>query len=336
MDLKTLYMGLDLENPLVPSASPLSRDLGNIKRMEDAGASAVVLFSLFEEQITHDTLELDHMLERDAEGYAEATSYFPDLASYNQGPEGYLEHIVAAKKAVDIPIIASLNGVTPGGWMEYAKKIEQAGADGLELNIYFIPTDPEQSGADIEQRYVDIVRGVKEAVDLPVAVKLNPFFTNLAHMSRRLVDAGADALVLFNRFYQPDIDLDELDVVPNLVLSSSASTRLPMRWIAILKGKIHADLAATTGVHDPEDVIKLTMVGADVTMMTAALLRHGIEHIGQLEKGVRRWMEEHEYESLEQMKGSMSHKNSADPSAFERGNYMKALKSYDETGTRLL
>jgi len=336
MDLSTIYMGLKLKNPLVPSASPLTREIDNIKRMEDSGAAAVVLFSLFEEQLTHEALELDHYLDRDAEGYGEATSFFPNLATYNTGPDAYLEHIAAAKRATEIPIIASLNGVTPGGWMEFARQMEKAGADAVELNIYFIPTNPELTGGEIEQRYLEIISGVKQAVEIPVAVKLHPFFSNLTNMGRRMVEAGADALVLFNRFYQPDIDLEALEVVPNLVLSTPDDTRLPMRWLAILRGQVPADLAGSTGVHDPTDVIKLLMAGADVTMMTAALLRYGIDHLGRVEAGIRTWMEEHQYESVEQMKGSMSHKSCPDPEAFERGNYMRALKSYDATGRRIM
>ena len=328
MDLSTRYMGLKLKNPIVPSASPLGRDIPTIKLMEEVGAAAVVLESLFEEQIIHEKNELDHFLTRGTESFAEALSYFPDKDVYNFGPEEYLEHIRKAKAAVSIPIIASLNGVSTGGWIDYARKIQQAGADALELNTYYLATDPDKDGKVIEDNYIAVLKAVKGAVTIPVAMKLSPYFTSMSAMARRIDQAGADALVLFNRFYQPDIDLESLEVVPNLVLSSSESMRLPLRWVAILHGKVKANLAATTGIHTAEDVLKMIMVGADVTMVCAALFQKGIKHIAKVLADMKKWMEEHEYESISQMKGSMSHKSVTEPAAFERANYMKVLKSY--------
>ncbi len=328
IDLTTSYLGMNLKNPLVVSASPLCEEVDNIRRMEDAGAAAVVLHSLFEEQITLESHELNHHLSHSAESYAEALSYFPDMMDYNLGPEGYLEHIRRVKEAVDIPVIGSLNGVSTGGWITYAKKIEEAGADALELNIYFIPTDPEMTGADVEQMYVDLVRDVASSVALPVAVKIGPYFSAMANMARRLDRAGAGALVLFNRFYQPDFDLEELKVVPDLDLSRSYELRLRLRWVAILYGHIKADMAITGGIHTAEDVLKAMMAGARVAMMTSALLIHGIEHLARVRADVLQWMEEHEYESIRQMQGSMSQRSVADPAAFERANYMKVLSSY--------
>jgi dihydroorotate dehydrogenase (fumarate) len=328
MKLETTYMGLILKNPLVPSASPLSKELTNIKHMEDVGASAVILESLFEEQISHETRELNHFLTQGTESYAEALSYFPDAEVYDFGPEEYLTHIQKCKEAVNIPIIASLNGVSNGGWIEYAKKMQDAGADALELNTYYIATDPGKSSQQIEDNYIDVLKAVKSAVNIPVAMKISPYFTALGSMARRFDEAKADALVLFNRFYQPDIDLDNLEVAPNLILSTSESMRLPMRWIAILKGHINASLAGTSGIHTAKDVIKMVMVGADVTMLCAVLLKHGISEIQNILMDVTKWMEENEYESIEQMKGGMSYKSVAEPAAFERANYMKVLKSY--------
>lgn len=328
IDLTTSYLGMNLKNPLVVSASPLCEEVDNIRRMEEAGAAAVVLHSLFEEQITLESHELNHHLSHSAESYAEALSYFPDMMDYNLGPEGYLEHIRRVKEAVDIPVIGSLNGISTGGWITYAKKIEEAGADALELNIYFIPTDPEMTGADVEQMYVDLVRDVASSVALPVAVKIGPYFSAMANMARRLDRAGAGALVLFNRFYQPDFDLEELEVVPDLDLSRSYELRLRLRWVAILYGHIKADMAITGGIHTAEDVLKAMMAGARVAMMTSALLIHGIEHLARVRADVLQWMEEHEYESIRQMQGSMSQRSVADPAAFERANYMKVLSSY--------
>lgn len=328
MDLSTTYMGLKLKNPIVPSASPLSRDINTIKALEDAGASAIVLYSLFEEQIEHEALELDYLTTQGSESYAEATSYFPPEHEYHLGPEEYLEHIQKIKSAVNIPIIGSLNGVTPGGWLQYAKNIEQAGADGLELNVYYLPTDSKKTGVDIENLYLDILKIVRSEVKIPVAVKLSPFFSSMANIAKKLDDTGANALVLFNRFYQPDIDLETLDVVPNIFLSTPQAMRVPLRWVAILYGKIKADIAATSGIHTSEDVLKMLMVGANVTMMCSALLENGPKHITKVVNDLQRWMEEHEYESVRQMIGSMSHKSVKEPAAFERANYMKVLNSY--------
>jgi dihydroorotate dehydrogenase (fumarate) len=327
IDLTTQYLGLTLRTPLVPSASPLSQEIASIRRLEDAGASAVVLYSLFEEQLRQETLELDHHLLAGTESFAESLTYFPQPSEFRLGPEGYLEHIRKAKDAVDIPVIASLNGATVGGWAKFAKQIEQAGADALECNIYYIPTDPDLKAAQIEQTYVDIVWAVKSAVSIPVAIKISPFFTNLANVAKRLDDAGADGLVLFNRFYQPDIDLDELEIRPNVLLSTPQALRLPLTWIGILFGRLKSSLAATSGVHDPQDAIKLLMVGADVTMLCSSLLRNGINQLRHMERGILEWMEQHEYESVKQMKGSMSQLRCADPSAFERAQYMRAVKS---------
>jgi len=326
IDLSTEYLGLKLRTPLVPSASPLSQEVSSIKRLEDAGASAVVLYSLFEEQLRQESLELDHRLAEHTESFAESTSFFPQATEFHLGPEGYLEHIRKAKEAVRIPIIASLNGTTVGGWTRYAREIQQAGADALECNIYYIPTDPNLSAAQVEQTYIEILSAVKSSVTIPVAVKLSPFFSNLANMARRLDAAGANGLVLFNRFYQPDIDLEELEVKPNVLLSTPQALRLPLTWIGILYGRIKAGLAASSGVHEPHDVVKLLMVGANVTMLCSTLLRNGINHIRYIEQGVRDWMEQHEYESVQQMRGSMSQIRCADPGAFERAQYMRAVK----------
>lgn len=328
MDLSTIYLGMKLRTPLVVSASPLSQEIDNIKRMEDAGASGVVLYSLFEEQLKLERLELHHHLTQGTESFAEALTYFPEPEEFYLGPDGYLEHIRKAKEAIEIPIIASINGTSVSGWTDYARRIEQAGADGLELNIYYIPTDMDLASAEVEQTYIDILRAVKSVVKIPVALKLGPFFSNMANMVRRLVDAGADGLVLFNRFYQPDIDLETLEVQPNVLLSTPQALRLPMRWIAILYGRVRVSLAATSGIHHAQDVLKLLMVGANVTMLCSVLFRHGIEQIGVIEQGMRQWMEEREYQSVVQMQGSMSQKHCADPTAFERAQYMRAIKSY--------
>jgi dihydroorotate dehydrogenase (fumarate) len=327
MDLSTKYLGLKLKNPIVPSASPLSKKIGKIKEMEDAGASAVVMYSLFEEQLTHDALELHHYTSTTQNQHAEATSYFPEADEYFLGPEEYLEHIRKIKEAVEIPVIGSLNGSTPGGWTDYAKKIEQAGADALELNVYLLAADINKSSADIEKIYMDILKSVKTSVSIPVAMKISPYFSSLGGFAKQLDENGADGLVLFNRFYQPDIDLEELEVIPNVLFSSPQSMRLPLRWIAILYGKIKADLAATSGIHSAEDVIKMMMVGANITQVFASLHMFGIGHIRSLLNDIEEWMDKHEYESIEQMRGSMSHKSVANPAAFERANYMKALNS---------
>ncbi len=328
MDLKTKYLGMTLRSPIVVSASPLTEYIQNIKMMEDAGAGAVVLHSLFEEQIRMEQQELHYHTTHGTESFAESLSYFPEQEEYKLGPEEYLEQIRKAKEAVNIPIIASLNGSTIGGWTEYAKEMEKAGADAIELNVYYIPTDMTLSGANVEQTYIDILRSVKSVIDVPVAIKLSPFFSNMANMARRLDDAGANALVLFNRFYQPDIDLEEFVVNPNVILSTSHAMRLPMRWIAILKDKVAADLAATSGIHTGIDVVKMLLVGSNVTMVCSALLKHGIFHIQNMENHLVEWMEQNEYESVEEMIGAMSQQKTTDPSAFERAQYMKALTYY--------
>jgi dihydroorotate dehydrogenase (fumarate) len=327
IDLSTSYLGLELRTPLVPSASPLSQEIDNIRRLEDAGASAVVLYSLFEEQLRQEEFELDHHLSSSTNSFAESQSFFPQPNEFHLGPEGYLDHIRKAKDAVSIPVIASLNGATVGGWTRYAKQIEQAGADALECNIYSIPANPAISSAEIEQNYIDILRAVKSSVSIPVAVKLSPFFSNLANMAKRLDDASANGLVLFNRFYQPDIDLEELELTPNVLLSTPQALRLPLTWIGILYGRVKASLAATSGIHGPQDVIKLLMVGANVTMLCSTLLRNGINHVRHIEHGLIEWMEQHEYESIRQMQGSMSQLRCPDPGAFERAQYMRAVKS---------
>lgn len=313
MDLTTNYLGLTLRSPIVPSAAaPLTENVDNIRKMEDAGAGAVVLHSLFEEQIRQERQELDHHLTYHSESFAEALTYFPEPEIFHVGTEEYLNHIRRAKQMVDIPIIASLNGSTIGGWTDFASQIQQAGADALELNIYYVPTDFNMSGAQVEQNYIDIVRAVKSAVTIPVAVKLSPFFSNMAYMAKRLEEAGADGLVLFNRFYQPDIDIDELEVRPNVLLSTPQALRLPMRWIAILYGRISPELAATGGIHKGQEVIKMLMAGAKITQICSVLMRHGIAHIRDIENEMKHWMIEHEYESVKQMIGSMSQINCPD------------------------
>jgi dihydroorotate dehydrogenase (fumarate) len=328
MDLSTSYLGLHLKNPLVPSAGPLTRSVDGMKRLEDAGAAAVVMHSIFEEQIQHEAAELNHYLSSGTESFAEALSYFPDAAEYTLGPEEYVKQVSKAKSALSIPVIASLNGVSTGGWTKYAKKFEEAGADAIELNVYYIPADPRISGTDVEQRYIDVLKTVKSSVKIPVAIKLSPFFSSMSNMAKRLDEAGADGLVLFNRFYQPDVDIEALEVVPNVQLSSPKSLRLPLRWIGILFGRVKASLAATSGVHTAEDAVKLVMAGADVTMLCSSLLLKGPQHLGTVLSGMEKWMQEHEYVSVQQMRGSMSQKSVADPTAFERANYMKALNRY--------
>ena len=328
MDLTTKYLGLELRTPLVVSASPLSEDVDNLKRMEDAGASAIVLYSLFEEQLRQDRLELNQHLEHGTESFAEALTYFPDAEEYHLGPEEYLKHIAAAKKATRIPIIASLNCSSPGGWTDYAKQIQKAGADALELNIYYIPTDPDLPGTEVELNYLDILKAVRANVSIPIAVKLSPFFSNFANMAKRLDQAGANGLVLFNRFYQPDIELESLEVKPNILLSTPMSMRLPLRWIALLHCKVKASLAGTSGIHRASDALKMLMAGADVTMLCSTIIRHGIPQIAMIERDLADWMQEHEYESVSQLKGSLSQKNCAEPAAFERAQYMKALTGF--------
>jgi len=328
-DLSTNYLGLNLKNPLVVAASPLSKELETIKELEDAGAGAVVMYSLFEEQIEHESKALDHFLNQGTESYAEALSYFPEMESYNVGPESYLELIQSAKKSVNIPVIGSLNGSSNGGWINFAKKIEQAGADALELNIYYIPTELDVTSTNLEDSYVDLVADVKKELNIPLSVKLSPYFTALPHFATRLVKAGADGLVLFNRFYQPDLDVETLEVKPNLVLSTSQELRLPLRWVAILYGRVNTDLALTSGVHSAVDMVKAVMAGANVTMIASELLQNGPSRIEELLKDLERWLETYEYKSVQQMMGSMSQKNVADPAAFERANYMKALNSFN-------
>jgi len=329
MDLSTTYMGLKLRTPLVPSAAaPLTEEVDNIKRMEDAGAAAVVLYSLFEEQLRIERLNMHRALTEGTESFAESLTYFPEPADFKVGPESYLENIRKAKEAVKIPIIASLNGSSPGGWTDYAKQMQQAGADAIELNIYYIPTDPDLSSDQVEQTYLDILKAVKTAVTIPVAVKLSPFFSNMANMAKRLDAAGANGLVLFNRFYQPDIHLETLEVEPNILLSTPMAMRLPLRWIALLHKRIKADLAATSGIHRASDVIKMLMVGASTTQLCSVLLRHGITKLTAIEREVCEWMEQHEYESVAQLQGSLSQINCPDPGAFERAQYMKAISTY--------
>ena len=328
MDLSTRYLGMNLRTPLVPSASPLSENLAGIRKLEDAGASAVVLHSLFEEQLKQQGEALTYHLEHGTESFAESLSYFPAPDKFRIGPDGYLEKIRKAKEAVGIPIIASLNGTSIGGWVEYGKKMQEAGADALELNVYSIAADPVRSAQEVEQTAIEILKAVKSAVTIPVALKLAPFYSSIANMAKRLGEAGADALVLFNRFYQPDLDLDSLEVRPNVLLSTPQALRLPMRWIAILYGRIKADMAATSGIHGPEDVLKVLMAGANISQLCSVLLQHGTGRIREIEKGMAAWMEEHEYESVAQLQGSMSQKNCADPSAFERAQYMQAVIGY--------
>jgi dihydroorotate dehydrogenase (fumarate) len=337
MDLSTTYMGMKLKHPVVASASPLSHTVDGMRRLEDGGASAIVMYSLFEEQIEGESHLLDHYLNYGTETFAEALHYFPNLDGYNIGPEQYLNLIRQAKAAVSVPVIASLNGISTGGWVDYARRIQQAGADGLELNIYYIATDPTMSGAEVEQMYVDIVRQVRENVTIPLAVKVGPYFSSFANMAMRLARAGADALVIFNRFYQPDFDLEALEVVPNLTLSTRAALRLPLRWVAILHGRIPVDLAMTSGIQGYEDVLKGLMAGANVTMLTSELLRNGSQRINTIVAEMEHWLVEHEYESVQQMRGSMSQQNVAQPDAFERANYMKVLQSWrpDPAGARV-
>jgi dihydroorotate dehydrogenase (fumarate) len=330
LDLTTTYLGLALKNPLVASASPLSRRVETVQRLEESGVAAVVIYSLFEEEITHESYELHHFLECGAHSYAEALNYLPDLNEYSLEAERYLEHLRRVKQAVTIPVIGSLNGVSTGGWLEYAREIEQAGADALELNIYSVPTDIDLNGAELEERYVQLVREVRAKVRIPIALKLSPFFTSLPNMAKRFVEAGANGLVLFNRFYQPDFDLEELDVIPNLELSTSHELRLPLRWIAILYGRVLADFALTSGVHTAQDVLKAMMAGAHVAMMASTLLQNGTGRIMHILNDLQEWMEAHEYESIRQMRGSMSQRAVSDPAAFERANYMKALNSFDQ------
>lgn len=328
MNLSTNYLGMVLKNPIVASSSPLSHTVDSIRRLEDAGAAAVVMYSLFEEQIGFDSYYIDYHLTQGIDSYAESISYFPDMQSYNVGPDEYMNLIRRAKEAVDIPIIGSLNGASVGGWTDYASLIEEAGADALELNIYYLPTNIEISGPEVERLYLEVLSAIREVVTIPLAVKLSPFFSSIANMASRLADHGADGLVLFNRFYQPDFDLENLEVAPRLVLSNSDDLRLPLRWVAILYGRLNVDLAITSGIHTSQDVIKGLMAGAKVTMMASELLQNGVRRIGQVLNELTAWLNEHEYESVMQMIGAMSQKHCAEPAAFERANYMKMLQSY--------
>jgi dihydroorotate dehydrogenase (fumarate) len=326
MDLSTTYMGLTLKHPVVASASPLSETLEGIKQLEDGGAAAVVLFSLFEEQIRHESQAVSHLMEVGTESFAEALSYFPALDIHRPGPEAYLNLLRRATKAVDIPLIASLNCVTREGWIDYARQMQEAGAKGLELNIYGIEADLDIPGAEVEQRYVDILAAVKTSVDIPVSLKLSPFFSAMGSMAKRLDQAGAAGLVLFNRFYQPDIDLKDLE--PTLTLSTTDEIRLPLLWIALLYGNINASLGASRGVEEPDEVIKYLLVGADAVMTTSALLRHGPAYVNRLVEGLKCWMELRSFSSVAQMKGVMSRHQVANPGAYERANYLKILESF--------
>jgi len=329
INLKTRYLGLELKNPLVASASALSKKTSYVKRMEDAGIGAVVMYSLFEEQISHDSLAFNYFMERGTERYAESLDYFPDLDQYNVGPDQYLEKIRRNKEAVDIPIIGSLNGVSNTGWAEYAQKIEQAGADALELNTYFIPTNPELTAGQLEDNYAELVKTVCNNVDIPVAVKLSPFFTALPNLILRLEEAGAKGLVLFNRFFQPDLDIENLEINTTLQLSTSAELLLPLRWMALLYGRVEADLALTTGIHTGVDLLKAIMAGATVGMVASEFIVKGVERAGEMLEEMAQWMTVYEYDSIEKMRGSMSQKRVENPAAFERANYMRALQSYD-------
>jgi dihydroorotate dehydrogenase (fumarate) len=327
VDLRTRYLGLDLANPIVASASPLTGTIDSLQRLEAAGVGAVVLPSLFEEQIEHEEMAAHKLMLSGTEISPEAHGFFPEL-DYDTGPDQYLDLVAAAKKSLSVPVIPSLNGHTPGGWTRYAKRFEEAGADAIELNVYYLPTDPGDTAAAVESRYVDLVAAVKSEVKVPVAVKVSPYFSAMANMAARLAGAGASGLVLFNRFLQPDILLEELEVAPRLVLSTSDELRLVLRWIAILHGRIDASFAATGGAHAPDDVLKCLLAGADCVMLASCLLRNGPAHVTRLLRGVEAWMREREYESVTQMKGSLSQRACPDPDAFERANYMKALKSY--------
>lgn len=327
-DLSTTYLGLNLKNPLVASASPLSKKLDRARKLEEAGMSAIVMYSLFEEQIIRESLELDHYLSRGTDSFAEALTYLPDGGMYGISPEKYLNQLAALKKALTIPVIGSLNGVSKGGWVSYARKIQDAGADALELNMYYIATDASATSNDIEDMQVELVAEVKSAISIPLAVKISPFVTSIPNFTKRLVEAGADGLVLFNRFYQPDFDLEELEIIHSLDLSTSADMRLPLRWISILYGKVNADFALTSGVHSSRDVLKAMMAGAKVAMMASNLLHNGEQVIPSILSELQEWMKEREYGSIQQMQGSMSQKFVKEPAVFERANYMKVLGSF--------
>jgi len=328
MDLRTTYMGLELKHPVVASASPLSEKLDNFRRMEDAGAAAVVMFSLFEEQIKHENAAIEHLITSGAESYAESLSFFPAIEDYETGPDEYLNLLRRATEAVDIPVIGSLNGVTNEGWVNTARLMQDAGASGIELNAYYIPAKLYTEGREVEQRYLGILKAVKAAVSVPVAMKLSPFFSATGNMARQFDEAGADALVLFNRFYQPDMDLDEMEVVTDLKLSTPDEIRLPLLWLGVLHGRINASLAASSGVHSPVELIKYLLAGADAVMTTSAMLQQGIGFLTTLVDGLQAWMEARQYDSVAQLKGSMSQANSLNPGAFERANYIKILENY--------
>jgi dihydroorotate dehydrogenase (fumarate) len=331
VDLKTKYLGLTLRNPIVASSSPLSHSVDGIKRLEDAGAAAVVMYSLFEEQITGESNCLDYYLSHGTDSFPESLSYFPEMASYNVGPDDYLNLIHKAKESAQIPIIGSLNGISTGGWIDYARQIEQAGADALELNVYYIPTSIFMTGTEVEYIYTDILHQVKQTVAIPVAMKLSPYFSSTAHMAQQLWENGVDGLVFFNRFYQPDFDLEKLEVAPRLVLSDSEELRLPLRWVAILFGHLQLDFAITSGVHTYRDVLKALMAGANVAMMASELLQNGLVRIAQILGEIDQWLVEHEYVSVRQMIGSLSQRHVPEPAAFERANYMKTLGSFRHT-----
>jgi dihydroorotate dehydrogenase (fumarate) len=328
IDLTTRYLGLELRTPLVASASPVTGTLASLKRLEEAGVAAVVLPSLFEEQITHEELHTDRIMETGAECFAEALSYFPELEDYNTGPEEYLGLVEDAKANLSIPVIASINGVSDGWWVRYARSLEEAGADAIELNVYYVAADATQSGGDVERQYLDLIGAVRTSIGIPLAVKVSPFFSSFGHMARRMVQAGADGLVLFNRFYQPDLDLESFAVTRHLALSTSHELRLPLRWIGVLHGRVDAYLAATTGIHNADDAVRVLMVGADVAMMASALLRHGPGHVAKVEADLREWMLVHEYGSVSELRGCMSQRSTPDPAAFERANYMKTIAGY--------
>ena len=328
MNLTTNYLGMVLKNPIVASSSPLSHSVDSIRRLEDAGAAAVVMYSLFEEQVGFDSYYIDRHLTHGIDGYVESLGYFPDMQGYNIGPDEYMNLIRRAKEAVDIPIIGSLNGASVGGWTDYAALIEEAGADALELNIYYLPTNIEIPGLDIERLHLEILSAVREVTTIPLSVKLSPFFSSIANMARRFNEQGADGLVLFNRFYQPDFDLEHLELTPQLVLSNSDDLRLSLRWVAILYGRLNVDFAITSGIHNSHDVLKGLMAGATVTMMASELLQKGMRRIGQVLNDLVLWLNEHEYESVIQLVGALSQEKCAEPAAFERASYMKMLRSY--------
>jgi len=328
IDLRTRYLGLELRNPIVPSASPIGQRIETVRAIQDAGAAAIVLPSLFEEQIEHEEIQLHGAVEAFSEGFAEALTYLPDIGDYNTGIDPYLRHVEDVKRDLEIPVIASLNGIGLGNWVSYAKRMQEAGADAIELNVYFIAADPDETGDEVEERYVKLVEAVRGEITIPLAVKIGPFFSSVGHMAHRLVAAGADGLVLFNRFMQPDIDLETLTVDPTLHLSSSDELLLPLRWIGILRDRVHASLAATTGVHTAEDAVKMLLVGADVVMLASALLRHGPGHIETVLDGITSWMTEHDYASVEQLRGSMSQANVPNPVAFARANYAQLVTSF--------